>query len=191
MERRSGILTVPEHCGKIKGRGCADRRKQREWIDPDDTWSPTVPNEAVFLTAMIDATKEGDVAIVDIRGAFMQADIDDVVHVRFFGNTAEMFLEIDRKMCSPYKRGEMVLYVGLLKALYGTLRAVRLFWRNYHVQCWEELTAGRRSDGGKDDPTTRGSLSLFVSLSLSLFLFSSVLVFRLCQDSLLDKPIQQ
>jgi hypothetical protein len=25
-----------KRCGKVKGRGCADGRKQRDWVDPDD-----------------------------------------------------------------------------------------------------------------------------------------------------------
>jgi hypothetical protein len=36
-----------------------------------------------MLSATIDAMEELDVATVDIPGAFMQADIDEVVHVRF------------------------------------------------------------------------------------------------------------
>jgi hypothetical protein len=30
-----------KRCGKVKGRGCADGRKQREWIDPDEAWCRT------------------------------------------------------------------------------------------------------------------------------------------------------
>jgi hypothetical protein len=57
-----------KRCGKVKGRGCADGRKQRDRVDPDDAWSPTVSNEAEFLTAMIDAIENRDVAVVDILG---------------------------------------------------------------------------------------------------------------------------
>lgn len=42
-----------------------------------------------------------------------------------------MLLEIDREMYEPYvviEKGMKVMYVELLKALYGTLRAARLFW---------------------------------------------------------------
>jgi hypothetical protein len=48
-----------------------------------------------------------------------------------------MLIEIDREMHSPYvvyEHGEMVLFVELLKALYGTLRAVRLFWEKLSKQ---------------------------------------------------------
>lgn len=36
--------------GKIKGRGCADGRKQRAWTDKIDYSSPTIASEALFLT---------------------------------------------------------------------------------------------------------------------------------------------
>ena len=36
-------------CGCIKGRGCADGRKQRVWTNKEDATSPTVSTEAVLL----------------------------------------------------------------------------------------------------------------------------------------------
>ena len=42
--------------------------------------------------------EERNVAIVDIPGAFMQADIDQVVHVKFAGKIAEMPVRLDPKM---------------------------------------------------------------------------------------------
>jgi hypothetical protein len=69
---------------------------------------------------------------VDIPGAFMQVDLDDeTIHVRLTGKMVELLLEIDRELYEPYlvrERSEPVLYVQLLKALYGTIRAARLFW---------------------------------------------------------------
>ena len=43
----------------------------------------------------------------------------------------ELLIEIDEEMyrsCLTYEKGKPVLYVKLLKALYGTLQAARLFW---------------------------------------------------------------
>jgi len=45
----------------------------------------------------------------------------------------DLLLESDPEMYGPcvvIDKGEKVLYVELLKALYGTLRAARLFWEN-------------------------------------------------------------
>jgi len=76
--------------------------------------------------AVIDALEEREVAVFNIPGAFMQADMDELVHVRFTGKMVELLLEIDRAMYKPcivLERGENVMYVELLKALYGTLWA--------------------------------------------------------------------
>jgi hypothetical protein len=120
-----------KRCGKVKGRGCADGRKQRAYIQREDATSPTVATEAVFLTAVLDALEGREVAIIDVPGAFMQVDMDELVHIRLDGKMAEMLLEIDRALyepCVTYENGKPVIYCELLKALYGTLRAARLFW---------------------------------------------------------------
>ena len=44
-----------KRCGQIKGRGCADRQKQRVWTTKEEATSPTVSTEAVLLTLVIDA----------------------------------------------------------------------------------------------------------------------------------------
>ena len=63
--------------------------------------------------------------------------IDELVHVRFTGEMVKMLLQIDEQMYSEYvvtERGEQVIYMELLKALYGTLRAARLFWQKLSKQ---------------------------------------------------------
>jgi hypothetical protein len=120
-----------KRCGKIKGRGCADGRKQRAYTAREDAASPTVATESIFLTAVIDALEGRDVAVIDVPGAFMQADMDELVHIRFTGKMVDLLLEIDPDMYGPcvVREGkEKVMYVELLKALYGTVRAARLFW---------------------------------------------------------------
>ena len=126
-----------KRCGKIKGCGCADGRKQRTYIAKEDSTAPTVSTEVVFLTAVIDSLENQDVAVLDVPGAFMQADIDELVHVRFTGDMVKMLLQIDEQMYSEYvvmEKGEQVMYMELLKALYGTLRAARLFWQKLSKQ---------------------------------------------------------
>jgi len=71
-----------KRCGTVKGRGCADGRPQRKYISKEEATSPTVSTEAVFLTAVIDAMQGRDVAVVDVPGAFMQANMDEQVHVK-------------------------------------------------------------------------------------------------------------
>jgi hypothetical protein len=119
-------------CGTIKARGCAGGRKQRETTNKEDASAPIVSIEAIMLSATIDVMEERDVAMVDISGAFMQANIDEVVHVKFEGKIAEMLVKLDPQLFRKYvkdENGKSVLYVELLKALYGTLKAALLFWK--------------------------------------------------------------
>jgi hypothetical protein len=130
-----------KRCGKYKARGCADGRKQKAWTSKEQATSPTVATEAVFLTAIIDALENRDVAIVDVPGAFMQADMDELVHIRFTGIMVDLLLKIDAEMYEPYvtyEGKEKVMYVELLKALYGTMRAARLFWEKLSAKLLEE-----------------------------------------------------
>ena len=120
-----------KRCGKIKGRGCADGRKQRSYINKEQSASPTVASESVFITAIIDALERRVVVVADIPGAFMHSDMDPEVYMRLDGLMAELLLEVDRAAYEPYltyEKGQPVIYVEMLKALYGTLRAARLFW---------------------------------------------------------------
>jgi hypothetical protein len=129
-----------KRCGTIKGRGCADGRKQRQFITKEDASAPTVAIESVMMSCAIDAKEERDVATVDIPGAFMQADMDEVVHVKLEGTMAELMVRLDPKLYRQYiqdENGKPVLYAKLNKALYGTLRAALLFWKLLSKQLQE------------------------------------------------------
>ena len=96
----------------IKRRGVADGINQREKIDPKDATSTTVLTEAVMLTATIYALEGRDVAVVDIPGAYLSADMDNDVHVVFRGTLAEMMVAADRELYRPfvsYETGKAVL----------------------------------------------------------------------------------
>ena len=62
----------------------------------------------------------------------MQAEIDELVHVQLTGAMVNMLLQINHEMYKDYvaiERWEQVMYMELLKALYGTLQATPLFWQ--------------------------------------------------------------
>ena len=50
---------------------------------------------------MIDALEGRDIAVVDVPGEFMQADMDELVHVCFTGKMVDLLLEIDKHMYGP------------------------------------------------------------------------------------------
>ena len=120
--------------GKIKSRGCADGRSQRNYIPKEDTSSPTVNTESILISCLIDALQGRDVATVDIPGAFMHADMKgETVHVKLEGLMARIMVEIDPKNYEPClvtENGKPTLYIELDKALYGTVQAAMLFWEN-------------------------------------------------------------
>ena len=127
--------------GVVKGRGCADGRKQRLYTNKEDASSPTVAIESVFITSVIDAKENRDIATVDIPGAFMQADMDDVVYMKLEGTMAQLLMQIAPDVYNKfacYVNGKLVLYVLLKKALYGTLKAALLFWKRLssQLQAW-------------------------------------------------------
>eukprot|EP00957_Ditylum_brightwellii_P187874 14304964-Ditylum_brightwellii.AAC.1 len=96
------MFLTKKRCGRIKGRGCADCRKQRVYTPKDDMSAPTVATEALLLSCVIDTMGGRDEATVDIPGAFMKADVDDIVHMKIEGTIAELLTKLDPKMYRPF-----------------------------------------------------------------------------------------
>jgi hypothetical protein len=126
-----------KQCGRIKGRGCADGQKQQVYKTKEETSAPTVSVESLFLSCIIDA-KEGRTKVVtcNIPGAFMQANINKVLHVCLEGPLAQLLTKVDPELYTKFlskENGKDVMYVRLAKALYGTLQAAMLFWKDLTV----------------------------------------------------------
>jgi Reverse transcriptase (RNA-dependent DNA polymerase) len=128
-----------KRCRKVKGRGCADGRKQRVYTAKEEASSPTVSIESIMLSCVIDAKEGHHVATADIPGAFMQADMDEVVHMRLEGTMIDLLLNVapEYGLYVTIENGRRVLYVLLTKALCSTLRAALLFWRKLTSQLKE------------------------------------------------------
>jgi len=95
----------------------------------------------MFITAIFDALEERDVAIVEIPGAFMQADIDELIHVKLDGELVDLLVRLDPTYAAfiVHERGKRVIYTELDKALYGTLQAAVLFWRKLSAFLIDDL----------------------------------------------------
>jgi Reverse transcriptase (RNA-dependent DNA polymerase) len=131
-----------KRCGKIKARGCADGRPQRLYKTKEETSAPTVKTESLFLSCLIDAMEGRVVFTLDIPGAFMHADMDELVHMKLEGPLAELLTKVDPDAYRKFvvtEKGKPVIYVELAKALYGTLQAALLFWENLSKFLVEEL----------------------------------------------------
>jgi len=149
-----------KRCGRVKARGCADGRKQRKWKSKEDTSSPTPRLEALFLSCIIDSNEDRVVKTLDIPGAFMQADIDEIIHVMLEGEMARLFATLCPETYNrhvTYENGRPVLYLKLNKALYGTLQAALLFYNDlrdflveelgFAVNPYDECVANKMIDG--------------------------------------------
>ena len=129
------IFLTEKRDGRIKGRTCADGRKQRLWMDKTDTASPTVLLESVLLTSIIDAKENRDVATIDIPNAFVQTEMGDeeeTVYMKMRGKLAEILVQVSPEIYRDFiaiENGKKVLYVKLQRALYGMLKSALLFYK--------------------------------------------------------------
>ena len=121
----------------IKYWGCADGRRQRLYMAKYQTLSPTISNEALFLTITIDAKEGRDVETCDIPGEFFQTDTtkgSDRVHIKLDGAMVELLDKINPELYRKYiiliRNGKPVLYGEARKFIYGTLNASLLFYKN-------------------------------------------------------------
>jgi hypothetical protein len=95
--------------------------------------TPTVSIKSVLLSCTIDAKEVHDVATCNVPGAFMQTDIDELIHVRMDGELAKLLSKIDPGLFEKYmvrEGNKRAIYLQLTKALYGNLQAALLFWKD-------------------------------------------------------------
>ena len=86
---------------------------------------------------VVDAWESRKVMVLDVPGAFMQVDMNELVHIQFEGKTEDKLLETDQDLYASYvteEKGKKVMYVELLKVLYGTLQAAWLFWEKLQAK---------------------------------------------------------
>ena len=145
----------------VKGRACADGRKQRLWTNKEDVSSPTIAFEALLYTLMIDAMEERDVATIDLPGHFLQTDMDELLILKIQGAIAKLLVEMDPRRWKKhlkYERGRPVIYVKCKKAIYGTINAAILAYKKlvgylaewgfeqnfYEPCCWNSMINGKQ-----------------------------------------------
>ena len=124
--------------GKIKARTCANGGIQRNWMNKEETASPTTALESVLLTGVIDAKEKRDVATLDIPNAFIQTDVPqeegkERIILKMRGTLVDVSVKMDPGTCAPcvsYERGEKTLYCNVLKAIYGMLVSALLYYNN-------------------------------------------------------------
>ena len=117
----------------LKGRSCFNGKVQRGLYSKEETSSPTVSQDAFFLTCLIDAIEGRSKAITDVKGAYLNAKMNDVVIMKIIGREVELFCKLDpslRKFVTTEKK-KKVLYTQLDKALYGCVQSALLWYELY------------------------------------------------------------
>ena len=117
--------------GHLKGRSVADGCPQCELYTKDETSSPTTTPESVLLTALIDAVEDRHVAVADVTGAYLNADMDDFVLIRLLGDDVDMMCNANPTYAEfvTYDKGRKTLFLQLKKALYRCVKSALLWYR--------------------------------------------------------------
>ena len=84
---------------KLKGNTCLDGRPQRCYITKEDASLAIISLEALFTSLIIDAREGRDVAIYDVSGAYLNADIpeDKVILLNIEGEFVDIMCKVNPK----------------------------------------------------------------------------------------------
>ena len=138
--QRALMFVTEKRDGRIKGRMVFDGSRTREWLSKEDAASPTASLESIFLTSVIEAQEGRDVMTADVPNAFIQASMPEVkegeerVMMKITGVLVDMLVELDPSLYAKFvvfEDGEKVLYVQVLRAIYGMLVAALLWYKKF------------------------------------------------------------
>ena len=134
------IFLVQKKTGEVKACHCANGSKQRDWMTRQDSSSPTVKTHSLFLTAAIDAKEQQHVKTADAPNAFVQTALDEIdkdsarTIMKICGALVDILVNMDQAKYAPfviYKGKQKVLYVHILRTLYGLLQASLLYYKKF------------------------------------------------------------
>jgi Reverse transcriptase (RNA-dependent DNA polymerase) len=144
MERRKAqqalMFLTEKRDESIKGRMVYNGKPTREWLSREDCNSPTAALESIMLTCVIDAHEERDVMTCDIPNAFIQAEMPEIrdgkerVMMKITGVLVDLLMEMDPNLYGPmivFENGKKVVYVLVLRAIYGMLEAALLWYKKF------------------------------------------------------------
>ena len=132
---RAVNLIKLKRCGKVKGRTCADGSVQRKYVPREEASSPTLSLEAMMALLLINAFEARDTAVFDVPGAYLHADIpeDKFVLLKIENEFVDIMCEVNPEFLPDvvYENGKKVLYLQILKALYGMIESALLWYTLY------------------------------------------------------------
>jgi hypothetical protein len=121
--------------GTVKGRMVYNGKPTREWMSREDSASPTVSLESIMLTATIGAKEGRNVMLANVPNAFIQTEMPkpkegkEHVFMKITGVLVDLLVQMCPEVYGQYvvyEDGKKVLYVQVLRALYGMLVAALL-----------------------------------------------------------------
>ncbi|CAJ1956315.1 unnamed protein product [Cylindrotheca closterium] len=109
-------------------------RVQRGIYTKDETASPTVDQDSLFITCIVNAIKGRFKTTSDVRGAYLNAKMKDRVIMRISGPEVNIFFGLDPSLKEfvTVVRGKKVLYVQLDRALYGCVKS-SILWICWYI----------------------------------------------------------
>ena len=122
----------------MKGRLVYDGSKTRDWVSQEEAASPTVSMESISLTTVIDPKEKRDIMTANIPNAFIQAHMPkiekgkDRVIMKITGTLVELLVKLAPTVYGPFvvfEKGKKVIYLEVLRALYGMLVAALLWYK--------------------------------------------------------------
>jgi hypothetical protein len=129
----------------------------------------------VFLSCIIDAEEERDVAVVDISNAFVQARVEnekDMAFIKIRGILVDILVEIAPDVYNSYvskdKKGMKQLPVQCQNALYDTMVASLLYYRKFVTSLADIDFVINPYDPCVANKTIEGELSVSMLMTESL-----------------------
>ena len=120
--------------GNINGHTCANGSKQRKYVKEGEIpSSPTSSLESIMSTLVIDSYEKSYVAIADVPGAYLHAEMssEKLILLKLRGRFVDIMCSINPEY-KPHVRYEgkcKALYLRVLRTIYGCLESA-LLWYN-------------------------------------------------------------
>ena len=102
----------------LRARSVYNGKVQRGLYTKEETAAPTVAIDSFFITSLVDAIEQRDIAITDVKSAYLNAKMKGQVIMKIRGREVELFCQLDpslRKFTTK-ENDKTVLYVQLDKA---------------------------------------------------------------------------
>ena len=90
------------HDGGINARRCTVRKSQRDYTMKAETSLPTVSLEAMILSCTIDGKEGRYIAVTNIPGAFLLANMEQDVQMLLDGTIAELIVKLEPRLYRKY-----------------------------------------------------------------------------------------